>query len=53
MICTFFGHSDTPETVKPTLKTAIIELIEKEHVTGFYVGKLNFLFHNNHASDEW
>ena len=38
MICTFFGHSDTPETVKPTLKTAIIELIEKEHVTGFYVG---------------
>ena len=38
MICTFFGHSDTPETVKPTLKTAIIELIEKEHVTGFFVG---------------
>ena len=38
MIWTFFGHSDTPETVKPTLKTAIIELIEKEHVTGFYVG---------------
>ena len=38
MICTFFGHSDAPETVKPTLKAAIIELIEKENVTGFYVG---------------
>ena len=30
MICTFFGHSDTPETVKPILKAAIIELIEKK-----------------------
>ena len=38
MICTFFGHSDAPEAVKPALKAAIIELIEKENVTGFYVG---------------
>ena len=38
MICTFFGHSDAPENVKPSLKAAIIELIEKENVTGFYVG---------------
>ena len=38
MICTFFGHSDAPEAVKPALKAAIIELIEKENVTGFFVG---------------
>ncbi len=38
IICTFFGHSDAPEAVKPALKAAIIELIEKENVTGFYVG---------------
>lgn len=38
MICTFFGYSDAPETVKPALKTAIIELMDKENVTEFYVG---------------
>ena len=38
MICTFFGHSETPETIKPTLKAAIIELMEKDNVTEFYVG---------------
>ena len=38
MTCTFFDHSDAPEAVKPPLKAAIIELIEKENVTKFYVG---------------
>ncbi len=38
MICTFFGHSDTPETIKPMLKATITEVIEKENVTDFYVG---------------
>lgn len=36
--CTFFGHKDTPETIKPILKTAIINLIENERVDSFYVG---------------
>lgn len=38
MICTFFGHSDTPETIKLMLKATITELMEKENVTDFYVG---------------
>ena len=38
MICTFFGHSDTPETIKPMLKATITEVIEKENVADFYVG---------------
>ena len=38
MICTFFGHSDTPETVMPALKAVIVDLIENMNVTGFYVG---------------
>ena len=36
--CTFFGHRDTPETTKPRLRDAIIELIEKHGVTTFYIG---------------
>lgn len=38
MICTFFGHRDTPPTVKPLLRQVIIELIEQRDVTRFYVG---------------
>lgn len=36
--CTFFGHKDTLQTIKPILKTAIINLIENEKVDSFYVG---------------
>ena len=38
MTCTFFGHRDTPPTVKPLLRQVIIELIEQRGVTRFYVG---------------
>lgn len=38
MICTFFGHRDTPPTVKPLLRQVIIELIEQRGITQFYVG---------------
>lgn len=36
--CTFFGHSDCPETIKPKIRTAVIDLIENHGVTMFYVG---------------
>lgn len=36
--CTFFGHRDTPEEIEPILKRSIINLIENEKVTRFYVG---------------
>lgn len=37
-ICTFFGHRDCPNSIKPKLHNVIINLIEKEHVDLFYVG---------------
>ncbi|MBQ7999846.1 MAG: hypothetical protein IJ298_01345 [Ruminococcus sp.] len=36
--CTFFGHRDTPEKIEPTLRSALIDLIENKNVTLFYVG---------------
>ncbi len=36
--CTFFGHRDATDEIKPTLRQAIINLIEKEEVLQFYVG---------------
>lgn len=36
--CTFFGHRDAPDTIRPHLQTAIEHLILKENVTCFYVG---------------
>ena len=36
--CTFFGHRDCPTAIKPKLREAVIELIEKEGVDVFYVG---------------
>ncbi len=38
MICTFFGHRNSPPTVKPLLRQVIIDLIEHHGVTQFYVG---------------
>ena len=38
MICTFFGHKDTPKEIEPTLRTTLIDLIENKNVTVFYVG---------------
>lgn len=36
--CTFFGHRDCPETIKPKIREAVIDLIENHGVTMFYVG---------------
>ena len=38
MTCTFFGHRDCDEKIFKSLKKAIIELIQNEGVTKFYVG---------------
>ena len=36
--CCFFGHRDTPATVRPKLTETVTELIEQYGVTDFYVG---------------
>lgn len=36
--CTFFGHRDSPETLRPALRQAILQMIETHGVDQFYVG---------------
>ncbi len=36
--CTFFGHRDCPDSIYPRLRHTIINLIENNNVTMFYVG---------------
>ena len=36
--CTFFGHHDCPEHIRPKLRETIIDLILNENVDMFYVG---------------
>lgn len=38
LICTFFGHRDTPDIVKPLLREVLLDLIEDHGVKQFYVG---------------
>ena len=38
MTCTFFGHRNAPDTIKPILRKAIVNLIENRGVDLFYVG---------------
>ena len=38
MICTFFGHRDTPAWVEEKLEKEVAALIEKQNVDTFYVG---------------
>ena len=38
MVCTFFGHRHIPDTIEPTLKETIINLIINKNVNVFYVG---------------
>lgn len=49
MICTFFGHRDCPEAVKPVLKGEIKRLITIQGVYKFYVGNTgafdNLVYH--------
>ena len=35
---TFFGHSDAPKRIEPTLRLALVDLIEKKNSNLFYVG---------------
>ena len=36
--CTFFGHRDCPDRIKPKLRATLIDLIENHDVDLFYVG---------------
>ena len=36
--CTFFGHRDCPDTIKPRLKETLTALITSQGVDMFYVG---------------
>ena len=36
--CTFFGHRGCPETIKPKLREALVDLITNHNVDMFYVG---------------
>lgn len=36
--CTFFGHRECPEAIRPMVYTAVEELILRQGVTMFYVG---------------
>lgn len=38
MICTFFGHRNTPENIRPILRNTLIELILTKDVNTFFVG---------------
>lgn len=38
MVCTFFGHKDTPETIYPDLLRGMEELITAREVSRFLVG---------------
>ena len=39
LTCTFFGHHNCPATVKPKLRAVLVELIERQGVDTFYVGR--------------
>ena len=38
MICAFFGHKDTPESIRPLLESAVNQIIEQYTDVTFYVG---------------
>lgn len=38
-ICTFFGHRDCPDSIKPKLREVLVNLIENCGVDTFYVGR--------------
>lgn len=38
MTCCFFGHKDTPSTIKPSLEAAVVDLIENHNADSFLVG---------------
>ena len=38
MTATFFGHKDTPKEIEPTLRATLVDLIENQGASVFYVG---------------
>ena len=36
--CTFFGHRDAPESIRPQLHAALLNLISRKGIDTFYVG---------------
>lgn len=36
--CTFFGHRDSPASIRPQLRALLVEWVEQQGVTAFYVG---------------
>ena len=47
--CTFFGHRDCPDTIKPRLREVLIDLIENRNVDMFYVvnqGRFDVIVHS-------
>lgn len=38
MTVTFFGHKDTPKEIEPTLRVTLVDLIENQGASVFYVG---------------
>lgn len=38
MVCAFFGHKDTLESIRPLLESAVKQIIERYPDTMFYVG---------------
>lgn len=38
MTCTFFGHRDCPDSIKPKLRQTLVNLISNHGVDMFYVG---------------
>ena len=36
--CTFFGHRDCPEMIKPKLREILVDMITNHEVNMFYVG---------------
>lgn len=38
MICTFFGHSDAPQSISNSIKNTILSIIKNHGVNKFYVG---------------
>lgn len=48
MVCTFFGHKDTPGCVESLIGKVIVDLIEHDKVNLFYVGNngnFDFMVH--------
>ena len=37
-VCTFFGHRECPDTIKPKLRETLVDLIVNHGVDMFYVG---------------